>query len=90
MASPLPGTYTSMVGNVKIVLSEKIVLLLHRHVDVLFHLRLLRNLSLDGELCLRDGKNAAFLQVHHLSSLQASMENVMLCPRISRKLFLIG
>ena len=44
------------VGNVKIVLSEKIVLLLHPHVDVW----LLRNLSLDGQLCVRDSKNAAF------------------------------
>ena len=30
---------------------------------------LLRNLSLDGELFLRDGKNAAFVKVYHLSSL---------------------
>ena len=50
---------------------------------------LLRNLSLEGELCPRDGKNAAFLYVHHLLPLQASMENVMLCPRISHKPFLI-
>ena len=39
---------------------------------------LLRNLSLDGELFLRDGKNAAFVQVYHLSSLQWSLENVTL------------
>ena len=48
------------VGNVKIVLSEKIVLLLHPHVDVRT-VWLLRNLSLDGQLCLRDSKNAEFL-----------------------------
>ena len=38
----------------KISLSEKIVLLLHPHVW------LLRNLSLDGELCFPEGKNADF------------------------------
>ena len=48
------------VGNVKIVISEKIVLLLHPHVDVPT-VWLLCNLSLDGQLCLRDSKNAAFL-----------------------------
>ena len=48
------------VGNVKIVLSEKIVLLSHPHVEVRT-VWLLRNLSLDGQLCLRDSKNAAFL-----------------------------
>ena len=46
----------------EIVLSEKIALLLHPHVDVPFRtVWLLRNLSLDGELCLCDDKNAAFL-----------------------------
>ena len=45
------------VGNGKITLSEKIALLLHPHVDV----PLLRNLTLDGKLCLSDDKNAAFL-----------------------------
>ena len=35
---------------------------------------LLRNWSLDGKLCLCDGKNAAFLSVHNLSTLQASMD----------------
>ena len=49
----------AMVGNVKVVLSEKIVLLLHPHVDVRT-IWLLRNLSLDGQLCLRDSKNSAF------------------------------
>ena len=48
------------VGNVKIVLSEKIVLLLHPHVDVRT-VWLLGNLSLHGQLCLRDSKNAVFL-----------------------------
>ena len=48
------------VGNVKIILSEKIVLLLHPHVDV-HTVCLLRNLSLDGQLCLHDSKNAEFL-----------------------------
>ena len=47
------------VGNVKIVISENIVLVLHPHVDVLT-VWLLRNLSLDGQLCLRDCKNSAF------------------------------
>ena len=51
---------------------------------------LLLNIILDGELCLCDGKNAACLQVHHLSPLQASMENVTLCVRISRNMFLSG
>ena len=48
------------VGYVKIVTSQKIVLLLHPHVDVPT-VWMLRNLSLDGQLCLRDSKNAAFL-----------------------------
>ena len=48
------------VGNVKIVLSEKIVLVLHPHVDVCT-VWLLRNLSLDDQLFLRDSKNVAFL-----------------------------
>ena len=48
------------VGNVKIVLSENILLLLHPHVDVRA-VWLLRNLCLDGQLCLRDSKNTAFL-----------------------------
>ena len=48
------------VGNVKIVLSEKIVLLLHPHVDVRT-VWLLSILSLDGQLCLRDSNYAAFL-----------------------------
>ena len=48
------------VGNVKIDISEKIILLLHPHVDVPA-VWLLRNLSLDGQLCLHDSKNAAFL-----------------------------
>ena len=53
-----------MVGNVKIVLSEKIVLLWHPHVEFMAAtctVCLLLNLSFDGELCLRDGKNVAFL-----------------------------
>ena len=45
---------------------------------------LLGNLSLDGELFLRDGKNVAFLLVYHLLMLLASLENVMLGARISR------
>ena len=48
------------VRNVKIVLSEKIVLVLPPHVDVRT-VWLLRNLSLDDQLCLRDSKNVAFL-----------------------------
>ena len=40
-------------------------------------------------MCLRDDKNAAFIYVHHLSPLQASMENVMLFAHISCNLFLI-
>ena len=47
------------VGTVNIVISEKIVLLLHPHVDVPT-VWLLHNLSLDGHLCLRDSKNAVF------------------------------
>ena len=38
---------------------------------------LLRNL--DGKLCIRDDKNAAFVYFHHSLPLQASMENVTLC-----------
>ena len=61
--SPLPGQrsrHASTVGNLRIVLSEKILLLLHPHVDVSNSL-VVHNLSLDGDLCLRDGKNVAFL-----------------------------
>ena len=50
---------------------------------------LLCNLSLDGELFLRDGKNAAFVKVYHLSLLQANVENITLGTHISCKLFLI-
>ena len=46
--------------NVKIVLSEKIALVLHPHVDVRT-VWLLRNSSLDDQLCLHDSKNVAFL-----------------------------
>ena len=58
----LPGQrarHTSTVGNVNIALSEKVVLLLHAHVD--FPVWLLRRLSLDGKLCLRDDNDAAFV-----------------------------
>ena len=48
------------VGNVKIVLSEKIVSLMHAYVDVRT-VWLLRNLSLDCQMSLRDSKNAVFL-----------------------------
>ena len=51
---------------------------------------LLRNLSLDGELFLRDGKNAAFVKVCHLSSLQTSLDNVTLFVHTSGKSLLIG
>ena len=48
---------------------ENIVSLLHPHVDVRFRIVwLLRHLSLDGELCLRDGKNDAFLSSSSPSS----------------------
>ena len=52
--------HSAMVGNVKIALPEKIAFMLHRHVDVPCSL-LLHNLTLDGKLCLRDDKNAAFV-----------------------------
>ena len=57
------GRTWSTVRNVKIALFENIVLLFHPHVDVPYTTTvwLLRNLSLDGELCLRDGKNVAFV-----------------------------
>ena len=51
---------------------------------------LLRNLSLGGELFLRDDKNVAFVYVYHLSPLLVSLENVTLGARISCKLILIG
>ena len=82
--------HTSTVINVKIALFEKIVLLLRRHVDVLYSLWLLRNLTLDGKLFLRYGKNATFVKVYHLSSLQTSLENVTLCVHTCRKPLLIG
>ena len=65
--------------------------MLHPHVDVLYSLvAMLRNLSLDGELFLRDGKNAAFVKVYHLSSLLTSLENFTLCVRTCQKPLLIG
>ena len=51
---------------------------------------LLRNLSLGGELFLRDGKNVAFVYVYNLSSLLVSLGNVTLGARKSCKLILIG
>ena len=39
---------------------------------------LLRNLSLGGELFVRDGKNAAFVHIYHLLPFLVSLENVML------------
>ena len=39
-------------------------------------LLMLHNLTLDGKLCLRDDKNAAFGQLHHHVPWEASMENV--------------
>ena len=76
-----------MAGNLKIALSEKIALLLHRHVDVPCSLVV----TLDGKLCVRDDKNAAFVYLHHLLPWPAaSLENVTMCVRISRKSFLIG
>ena len=47
------------VGNVKIALSENIALLLHPPGDV--PCSLVVTLTLDGKLCLRDDKNAAFV-----------------------------
>ena len=43
-----------------------------------------------AENITRDGKNAAFVQVYHLSSLQWSLENVTLCVRTYRKPLLTG
>ena len=63
---------------------------MHPRVDMFRTVWLLRNLSLDGELFLRDGKNAAFVKVYHLSPLLVSLENVTLGARISYKLILIG
>ena len=70
-----------MAGNLEITLSVKIALLLHRHVDVPYNL-VVRNLTLDGKLCLRDDKNATFVQLHHLLPWDASLENVTMCMHI--------
>ena len=86
----LTSRHTAMAGNFKIAHSEKIALLLHRHVDVPCSLVVTYNLSLDGKLCLRDDKNAAFVYLHHLLPWEASLENITMCVRISRKPFLIG
>ena len=45
---------------------------MHPHVDVRT-VWLLRNLSLDDQLCQGDSNNVAFVQVHHLSLLHANM-----------------
>ena len=50
---------TYVDGSVEIALSEQIALLSHPHVDIPFSLVVLRNLTLDGKLCLRDEKNPA-------------------------------
>ena len=51
---------------------------------------LLRNLTLDGKLYLRDDKNAAFVELHYPLPRRASLENVIMCAHIMRKTFLIG
>ena len=40
--------------------------------------------------CVSVMKNAAFVYLHHILPFDASLENVTLCVRISRKPFLIG
>ena len=62
----------STVGNVKIARSEISYYCIH--IPTFHIVWLLRNLSFDGKLCLRDDKNTEF----HPLSLQASLENVML------------
>ena len=42
-------------------------------------------ISGSGSWPIRDGKNAAFVKVYHLSSLEASLENVTLCVHKCRK-----
>ena len=42
---------------------------------------LLRNTTSDGKLCLRDDKNAAFVELHHPLPWQASMGHVTLRAR---------
>ena len=73
------------VGNVKIALPENIALLLHPHVDIPWSF-VLRNLPLDGKLCIRDDKNAAFVELHYPLKWQASLKNVTVCARNNRKL----
>ena len=80
---------TSTVGYLKIARSERSYYC-YIHMPTFRIVLLLRNLSLDGKLCLRDDKNTAFVKVHNPLPLQASIENVILRGRISRKLFLIG
>ena len=88
-AARLTSAHTSTVRNVKIALFENIVLLLHPHVDGPYSLDVTK-LELGWRIVLRDGKNAAFVQVHHLPSLQWSLENVTLGVRTCRKPLLIG
>ena len=47
----------------KIAPSENIVLLLHPCVNVPCSFVVLRNLTLDGKLCLYDDKNGAFVEL---------------------------
>ena len=70
------------VENVNIALTEKITLFLHPHV-----VWLLRNLSLEGKLCLRDDKNAAFVELHYQLPWYPSLENVTMCTHIMHKTF---
>ena len=57
---PAAARLTWPAGNLKIALSEKIALLLH--LQYTFRaVWLLHNLTLDGKLCLRNDKNAAFV-----------------------------
>ena len=64
------------VGNVKIALPEKFALLLHPHVDVPCRL-VVRNVTLDGKLCLCDDKNAAFVIVIHQFTSMTSLSLAM-------------
>ena len=40
---------------------------------------------MDGNVCLRDDKNAAFVELHHLLPWKVSLANVTMCVRISRE-----
>ena len=76
-----------MAGNVKIASFEKIALLLHPHSRRSVPFGCYVYLTLDGKLCLRDYKTAAFVEFHYPLLWLASLENVIMCTHTVQDIF---